>query len=327
MKAVQSPKINMTDAPVINGVIQYLIIRGENPKNPVLLYLHGGPGASDFCLVKDVMEPLEKLFTICYWEQRGAGKSYSTLQDQETLSLRQLILDTETVTKYLLLKYNQSKLFILGHSWGSFLAVHAVRSYAHLYYAYLGIGQVTDQLQSEIESYQFVKMQALLRKKKRLLATLGKLILPDKNAPAKQWANYLNFQRPYVMAFGGTLFKKNAVYAVVKSLACCEIYTTRDKINYLKSGRLGLLKLWPSILNTNVIEKFAKLDIPVYLFHGAQDKHTSYVSALKYFEVLDAPVKEFYTFMDAAHFPHLECFAQFEEIIRGSILQDNDDNY
>jgi hypothetical protein len=69
--------IAVIEKPIIGGVPQGMIIRGENIKNPVLLYVHGGPGAPSFPIVKNELRKLEKIFTICYWEQRGAGMSYS----------------------------------------------------------------------------------------------------------------------------------------------------------------------------------------------------------------------------------------------------------
>lgn len=69
--------IAVIENPEINGVKQSLIIRGENKNNPVLLFVHGGPGMTTFPFIKEPFKGMEKLFTICYWDQRGAGKSYA----------------------------------------------------------------------------------------------------------------------------------------------------------------------------------------------------------------------------------------------------------
>lgn len=308
-----------TDSPFINNIQQYLFIRGKKADNPLLLYLHGGPGSPDYCFVQDILAPLEESFTICYWEQRGAGKSNKTLHDAATLTLQQLVADTAAVTRYLLQKFQQPKLYLLGHSWGSFLGAHVIHTHPQLYHAFLSIGTVTDQLASEKESYEFVMEEAVRRKNKRLAEKLSRFPPPDQYAGAAAWSKYLQFQRRYVIQYGGTFYRRNPIWFMIKKLLLCREYTIGDKIRYFKGGQLSLLRLWDDIIHCNVNVDLKQQSIPVYFFHGRHDKHTSYQSAVAYFELLEAPAKQFYTFDDAAHFPHVECFLLFQRIITHKI--------
>jgi pimeloyl-ACP methyl ester carboxylesterase len=310
----------MTDTPIINGNKQYILIRGESPDNPVLLYLHGGPGTPDFCFTADVLKPLEKLFTICYWEQRGAGRSYKTLEDKNTITLEQMVADAEAVSRYLIQKFGQQKIYVLGQSWGTFLGSFLVQRHPELFRAYLSVGQVTDQYLSELDSYAFVKEQAAIRKDRSVLRKLKKWSVPARDAGAKAWFRYFNFQRWQVAKYRGSMVKKNIFLLAIWKLLTCKEYTFKDKLNYMKGSSLSFNQLWDTIINTNINEVVTEYQIPVYFFHGEHDHHTYYDGAKDYFEKLSAPQKRFYTFTDAAHFPHTKCFEEFERIVKEEIL-------
>ena len=77
----------------INGVEQGMFIQSKDATKPVLLFLHGGPGMPEYFLTRRYPTGLEDLFTVCWWEMRGAGLSYSADISPETLTLEQLIAD------------------------------------------------------------------------------------------------------------------------------------------------------------------------------------------------------------------------------------------
>lgn len=310
----------MTETPVINNIKQHIFICGESNDNPVLLYLHGGPGTPDFFFIKDTLQPLEKLFTLCYWEQRGAGRSYATLRKKNSITLEQLILDAAAVSRYLADKFGQNKIYVLGHSWGTYLGSHLVHRYPELFHAYLSIGQVTDQYLSEQESYDFVKQQAYFRKDKGVLRKLNKWTVPAKDAGSTAWLSYLNFERWRVAAYRGSMYKRNLFILVVWKLLTFREYTLTDKLNYIKGGSFSLSKLWDDIINFNISDNITEYKLPVFFFHGLHDHHCYYEGAKNYFVKIMGPKKRFYSFQDAAHFPHVECFEEFEKIIREEVL-------
>src|SRR5689334_16868295 len=69
----------------VNGVKQGMFIKSKDERNPVLLFLHGGPGMPDYFLNQSYPAGLEDCFTVCWWEQRGSGLSYSTGIPRETI--------------------------------------------------------------------------------------------------------------------------------------------------------------------------------------------------------------------------------------------------
>jgi pimeloyl-ACP methyl ester carboxylesterase len=124
--AVQNPKgIEELKQVKIGGVDQWLHIRGRNRDNPVLLYLHGGPGGPMIGSADAIQRPWEDYFTVVQWDQRQTGKSYYPANDEtDPLTVEQFIRDTEEVILFLRRHLKQDKLFVLGHSWGSVLGMH-----------------------------------------------------------------------------------------------------------------------------------------------------------------------------------------------------------
>ena len=105
----------------IGGMRQGFFIRTENLDNPVLLFVHGGPGSPSFpySIPYESAERLEKYFTVCYWEQRGAGLSYNASIDPTSMATEQLVEDARQMTKYLQNRFKQEKIYLMGHSFGS----------------------------------------------------------------------------------------------------------------------------------------------------------------------------------------------------------------
>jgi len=103
----------------IGGLDQWIHVRGEHTKNPVLLFLHGGPGAALIGVAGRFQTPWEKHFTIVQWDQRGAGKTYAR-NDRElqrrTMTVRQMQQDTLDMANYLRRRFQREKIVVLGAS-------------------------------------------------------------------------------------------------------------------------------------------------------------------------------------------------------------------
>jgi pimeloyl-ACP methyl ester carboxylesterase len=306
---------------VIGGVAQSLIIRGENKDNPVLLFVHGGPGMSTFPFIKEQFKGMEKLFTICYWDQRGAGKSYAKNIPPESMTLDQLTADGVEVSRYLAQKFHKQKIYILGHSWGTFLASFIIHKHPELYEAYIGIGQVADTYLAEQRSYQFVLTEAQKRNDQKTVTELQQLKIPAPDASSQEWYDYLWIERQKVFNYGGARYGVDRkVSDLVKPMITCREYTISNKINYQTGLTWSMHHLWKYMMINNLALKLPEQQIPVYIFQGIHDHQTDFWIAKDYFDSLHAPLKRFYAFEHSAHSPHVEEYAAFEKIIRTDIL-------
>jgi len=125
----------------IGGSDQWVLQRSENIDNPVILFLHGGPGTSQLTGNRRNTRELEKSFIVVNWDQRGAGKSYGAIRDAAKMNIDQFVEDTKELTLHLLKKFNKRRIVLAGHSWGSAIGAMAVAKYPELYSCFVGIGQ------------------------------------------------------------------------------------------------------------------------------------------------------------------------------------------
>ena len=136
-----------------------MFIKSKDERHPVLLYLHGGPGMPEYFLTQSYPTGLEEDFTVVWWDQRGAGLSYNAGIPPETMTVEQLVADTLAVTNYLRNRFGQDKIYLMGHSGGSFIGILAAARAPGLYHAYIGMGQMTYQLESERHAYEYALAQ------------------------------------------------------------------------------------------------------------------------------------------------------------------------
>jgi pimeloyl-ACP methyl ester carboxylesterase len=124
-----SEKIFLT----IGGVRQGMIIQSRDTAKPVLLYLHGG--MPEYFLSKKYPTGLEDLFTVVWWEQRGSGISYN-FGLKDTVTVEKLTDDALEITDYLRRRFRKDKIYLMGHSGGTFIGVLTAARAPERYHAY-----------------------------------------------------------------------------------------------------------------------------------------------------------------------------------------------
>jgi pimeloyl-ACP methyl ester carboxylesterase len=171
----------------INGIDQGMFIESQNDANPVLLMLHGGPGMPDHFLTKRYPTGLEELFIVVWWEQRGTGLSYHGVIPAKTMTVNQFVSDTVAVTNYLRARFGKEKIYVMGHSWGSFIGIQAAARAPELFYAYIGMAQMSYQLESERLAYEFMLEQFKQRGDRRMVHHLRKAPVDEVSGTPEQY--------------------------------------------------------------------------------------------------------------------------------------------
>jgi pimeloyl-ACP methyl ester carboxylesterase len=309
-----SEKIRVT----INGLEQGMFITSKDTTRPVLLFLHGG--MPFYFLTKRYPARLEEYFTVVWWEQRGAGLSFKASIPPESITLEQMISDTREVTNYLRKRFGQEKIYLMGHSGGTFIGMHVAAREPQLYHAYIGVAQMSDQLKSEKLAYEYMLEQYRKRGDMKMAARLEEApVLLTGGIPD----GYLLLRDKAMHSLGvGTVRDmKSVITGIFFPSLACRAYTLTEKINMWRGKfRSGVSSLWDTILVTDMTTQLTELSIPVYLFHGVHDYTVSYTLARDYFGKINAPVKGFYTFEQSAHSPIFEEPEKSGVIIREDIL-------
>ena len=152
-----SEGIDSLEAVRIGGLDQWIHIRGQHAANPVLLFIHGGPGQAFIAMARTFQTPWEKRFTVVQWDQRGAGKTYARNDrdlQQRTMTVRQMQQDTLDMANYLRRRFKRDKIVVLGASWGSVLGLWLAHEHPEVVAAYVGVGQGVDMRQNGTTAYE-----------------------------------------------------------------------------------------------------------------------------------------------------------------------------
>ena len=144
----------------VNDTQQWILIRSESATNPVVLFVHGGPGTSWLTLMRKNTQPLEKYFTVVNWDQRRAGKSFAAGRVDAEMTMGAFVDDLIALSSDLARRFHKNKILLVGHSWGSVIGVIAASRRPDLFSAYIGIGQMSRMAESELISYKWTLEQA-----------------------------------------------------------------------------------------------------------------------------------------------------------------------
>ncbi|PDV97911.1 alpha/beta hydrolase [Candidatus Chloroploca asiatica] len=292
----------------INGVEQGMFIKSKHIGHPVLLFVHGGPGMPEYWLTQRYPTDLEAHFTVVWWEQRGAGLSYSPDIPPETMTAEQFVADTLEVTRYLINRFGQEKIYLMGHSWGSYLGIQAVAEAPELYHAYLGMGQVSYQLQAEQLAYAYALAQYNTNGNQRMVRRL-EAAPPTMTVPLPTAYEALRDEYMHGIGIGTTRDMTSVITGIFLPSWQFREYTLREKVNLWRGkvySRSRTFSLWDTMQATDLTQQVTELAIPVYFFHGTYDYTCAYPLARAYFDELKAPLKGFYTFENSAHSPIFE---------------------
>jgi len=308
-----SEKIRVT----VNGVEQGMFIKGRNTRNPVLLYLHGG--MPDYFLTQRYPTGLDAYFTVVWWEQRGSGLSYDPDVSPSSLTPALLVSDTLALTNYLRKRFGQEKIYLLGHSGGTFIGIQAAARAPQLYHAYIGVAQMSNQFESERLAYDYMLRRYRDDGDTRMVQRLERAPIGDA-APLPDAYLRVRDQAMHELGVGTTHDMTSIVTGLLLRSLLDREYTLGEKINLWRGKIVSGRRLWNPQLSTDLARKVTRLEIPAYFLHGAYDYTVSYALSRSYYELLDAPIKGFYTFTHSAHSPLFEEPQRMRDIMMADVL-------
>lgn len=269
----------------------FSISKHQDSNKPILLYLHGGPGDSCIPLTQKFNSDLEKEFVFVNLEQRGAGLSYYKFNSSDNLSIETIVNDIYLFIKYLLGRFNQKKLILVGHSWGTVLALKLIQQHPELIVRYIGIGQVVN-MKKNIDFQNF-----FLNEKG---VTGVNIDLEDEQSMIKDSL----FLTKLVVKNGGSLYKQNNYTKLIFPFIVTKVYSITDKINRIKGANQSIHCFWKELMNVN-FENVNEFSIPIYFIEGANDYHVSAEIVNDFSKKIKSPTTIIW-FENSGHFPQWE---------------------
>ncbi|MCY9669630.1 alpha/beta hydrolase [Paenibacillus alginolyticus] len=283
----------------INGTRHEVMIRGNDRRNPIVIFVHGGPGCSEIPYVRKYQRLLEKNFTIVHYDQRGSGKSYHFFEDYSNLSTDLLVNDLLELTDDVKEMLGQSKVLLIGHSFGTYIGMKAAAKAPEKFVAYIGIGQVAAHVQSELDSLDYTIDQA-----KQAGNLKDAVRLEQLRDPIERGEQFT--PRDMIRKYGGAarLIDDNRDYYT--GFLFNREYNLLDVIRYLKGVSISQQILLEEESKNHITDIVDRLEIPFYFVMGQYDYMTSVNAARDYFNVLEASKKDFVIFKESAHYPQFE---------------------
>jgi pimeloyl-ACP methyl ester carboxylesterase len=291
----------------IGGIDQWVSIRGTDRGNPVLLLIHGGPGYVSIPMSWWFSRAWEEYFTVVQWDQRAAGKT-CLLADcatiAPTLTDERMIADAEEMAAWVRTELRKDKIFILGHSWGSFLGLLLAMRHPEWLYAYVGVGQLIDGPETERRGWRFAMDAARgagNAEAVRELEAIAPYPPPGQIIPIKD----IYIERKWVGYYGGVMAYRHDNSSESELSQLSPDYNDQEIDHIWDGNKLVTPYLLPRLLARD-LTSIHKLAVPLILFEGRHDRNVNSEVAAMWFKTVKAPKKHLVWFEHSAHMPMTE---------------------
>lgn len=289
----------------LGGIEQWITIRGDDDRNPILLLIHGGPGDTQSPFVS-TYRPYERDYLLVQWDQRGAGRTFLRYGSATPeLTLDRVAKDGIELALYLKSRFPGHRIVVLGHSWGTAIATEMVRTRPDLFAAYVGTGQIASWAESVQAQFDFLRMKARERHDTVLTAQLDSIGHPDPTNATQ----YFTFTRPLRRYLGAadSAWLRGLLDLIKHSpgLTDEDLKAIGDGMNF--SGRT----LLPTQIQERLSTEALRFELPYFVIQGREDMFTPTAPAVAYFDKVTAPTKRLVVLEGAGHFAlatHPEAF-------------------
>jgi pimeloyl-ACP methyl ester carboxylesterase len=296
----------------LNGIDQSVILRGRSTSNPILIWVHGGPGTSETPLFRHFNAPLEDHFLVVYWDQRYAGQSLDPFGPKPTHeSAEDYVEDLGALIERLCARFHRNRVVLVAHSAGTVPALLYVERHPERVAAYVGVGQVANTPESEVGSYTFVLEAARKAGDTGAVARLTKMAPPP-------WKEDFT-PRDLVAKYGGAFHANVGLPSLAIITLRASEANWHDVAALLLVGsynRLSMQTFHDAILDVD----HAHFSVPIFFVSGRYDRVVSASLAYRYLGRISAPSKRFVWFENSAHGPPFEEPDKFNAWVINTIL-------
>ncbi|MCJ8011641.1 alpha/beta hydrolase [Paenibacillus sp. KQZ6P-2] len=249
----------------------------------------------------------EKYFTIAQWDQRGAGKTFhrNGKDGSGSITFGRLAQDGIEVAEYLCSKLNQPKLILIGSSVGSLTGLLMASLHPELFYAYVG----TDQNAPDPEHIYY---QSRLDAFRSIGSKKGIQLMEKMGPDVSKWSmdDFKQNNQLVVKAIRGV--PNMIMDLILPSMIASPDHKLSDIFDIFKGMDFSLEHLYDELIHFDYSRFNNRFELPFFIFHGESDIITPTAVAKMYYEVIEAPYKEFVTIRHAGH---LACFGRPDQFL------------
>jgi pimeloyl-ACP methyl ester carboxylesterase len=278
---------------------QWITIRGQDLANPVVLLLHGGPGAAmaPFALS---FRAYENAYTVVQWDQPGAAKTFRRARGKiaPDLTIANVAADGIAIAEFLKAHLRTEKMILLGWSWGSIVGIEMTRARPDLFAAYVGTGQIANIQAGEALVYSRVLSKARQQGNARAISELEAIGPPPYDSQAE-----LGTQRDWASVLAG---EGTSAAQILALLPFIPRYSVGDTLSYVRGFRESQNHFFGPELQGPLMEidfpaTATAFQVPIIFIQGTEDDFTPAELARRYLDQITAPRKAFVPLEGAGH--------------------------
>jgi proline iminopeptidase len=308
LQKVVSPRgIDEREEITLGGIQQWITVRGRDSRNPILLFLHGGPAAAEMPTSWTFQNGWEDFFTVVQWDQRGSGKTYAAndpAKVKPTLGVDRMEQDTVELVQYLRGRYGKDKIFVMGHSWGTVLGLKLAQEHPEWLYAYVGMGQIIDMRESERRDYESALASAKADRNQKAIQQL-EAIAPYPNPQRTLTFDEIGVERNWSVYYGGLSWGRNSYDYYYDTSKLSPDYSDADLKAIDQGAVMSVTALLPELMAVDFTHT-TNFKCPIVIFDGRHDITTNADVAAAWFRTVHAPSKRLVWFEDSAHMMQIE---------------------
>ncbi|WP_026568457.1 alpha/beta fold hydrolase [Bacillus sp. UNC41MFS5] len=303
----------------IGGVDQWVLLRGHDHRKPIILWIHGGPGGAQIGFIRQYCSDLEKDFLIVNYDQRGSGLSFSKNIPKDSMTITHMVEDLLEVVDTLCSRFNQEKVYLLGHSWGTILSYLAITRKPERFHGYFAVSQVVNLKENERISYEYTLQKAKESGNEKAFAQLEKLGAPP-------WKN-LNADRihnKWLQEFGGGIVHTgNFVGTMLQSILKGPEYRLLDLIRWVRGQMYSMNVFKDELANLDLFQANNHIQVPIVFCCGRHDFTAPSEIAEVFYNQLQAPSKKWMWFEQSAHTVFIEEKEAFIKLVKETVNEWN----
>lgn len=275
-------------------------IHGNASEKVFLIVLHGGPGGNGLQYrINTIQGEIEKNNAVVYFDQRGSGTSQGSYSKND-VSIDVMAEDILALAKVIRSKYGEdSKLFLMGHSWGGTLGPAALLKDQSEFSGWIDVDGAHSW-----KSYNKVK-NALLAKANEQIAS----------------GNSIDYWKGLISTVNNTAssFNEDDFFVLNKQSHALEKTLSKDKVIHESKSDydgvyLSLLDFWNTLNVLSVLRKkglfefdytdrLKEITIPSLVLWGKHDVIVPFTYAQEAYDKLGSSEKEIFVFEKSAHSP------------------------
>lgn len=287
----------------LGGIEQWITIKGRSCANPVVLFLHGGPGNTLSPYADAIYGDWQDEFTLVQWDQRSAGKTFGRNPDsaEQELTVEQMAQDGVELAAYLTRYLGKDKVILVGGSWSSILGVHMALSRPELLHAYVGVGQIVEYRENEGAMYRKVIGLARAAEDGKTVASLEAVGAPPWTTPRSSGIvrrATRAYEAKTTIPAPTSWWTPAAPYATPQALADYEGGEDHSYLQFVGYKGDGMYS------RVDLPKLGTRFAIPVFLLQGAEDLVTTAEVSKRYFDTIQAPRKDYVLLERTGHDPN-----------------------